>query len=324
MTEQSTKEKVGAGLHSMTPARANVPFEERMKVTLLTLQKHKATKQKTVLVTAYDYPQALLADRAGVDIIVVGDSIGMTTFGYKTTIPVKMEEMIPQCKAVWRANKKAFVVGDMPFMTYQESNDVAIRNAGRFIQDGACDAVKVEGAMIDRVKAIVDAGIVVMSHLGLTPQTRTKLGGYRVQGKTKEQTDIILNQALRLQEAGCNLLLLEAMPRESAGFIASQLKIPVYGIGAGNLVDGQLVIMHDLIGMFFEFKSKFVKRYCEAGKMIQEALTQYTSEVRNGQFPAQEHFYEINDEELEKLMSDDKWKYTLEEAHLKRERTMDL
>ena len=322
MTRQSDKERDGTGLHSMTPARAILSVEERRKITLLTLQRHKAVKQKTVLVTAYDYPQALLAGQAGIDVIVVGDSIGMTTFGYKTTIPVKMEEMIPQCKAVWRANTKAFVVGDMPFMTYQASNAAAIRNAGRFIQDGACDAIKVEGAMIDRVKAIVDAGIVVMSHLGLTPQTRTRLGGYRVQGKTKEQTDIILNQALKLQEAGCSLLLLEAMPRESAGFIASQLKIPVYGIGAGNLVDGQLVIMHDLIGMFFEFKSKFVKRYCEAGKMIQEALVEYASEVRNCQFPTQEHFYEINDEELEKLMSDDNWKYMLEEVNLKRVRTL--
>lgn len=305
-----------SGLHSMTPARANIETEERQKVTLLTLQKHKKTGQRTVLITAYDYPQALLADRAGVDVIIVGDSIAMTTYGFKTTLPVKIDEMLPQCRAVWRANKKAFVIGDMPFMTYQESNAVAIHNAGRFIQEGGCDAVKVEGAMIDRVKAIVDAGIVVMSHLGLTPQTRTKLGGYRVQGKTKEQAEIILDQALRLQDAGCSLLLLEAMPRESAGYIADQLKIPVYGIGAGDLVNGQLVILHDLIGLFWEFKSKFVKRYCEAGLMIQEALLKYASEVREGQFPTNEHFYEIKDEELEKLMSDHKWKYTLD-ANLK-------
>ncbi len=305
-------------LHSATPARANLPTEERQKVTILTLQKQKKMKQKTVLVTAYDYPQALLADKAGVDVIIVGDSIGMTTYGYKTTLPVSMEEMIPQCKAVWRATKHAFVIGDMPFMSYQESNQQAIHNAGRFIKDGACDAVKVEGAVIDRIKAIVDAGIVVMSHLGLTPQTRTKLGGYRVQGKTKEQAEIILNQALKLQEAGCSFLLLEAMPRESAGFIAGQLHIPVYGIGAGDQVDGQLVIMHDLIGMFFEFKSKFVKRYCEAGKIIQDALIEYTHEVRTGRFPTSEHFYEINDEELEKLLGDHRWKYTIIEEKEKK------
>ncbi|MBX7142825.1 MAG: 3-methyl-2-oxobutanoate hydroxymethyltransferase [Oligoflexia bacterium] len=295
----------------MTPARADIPPEERSKVTILTLQNQKKRKDKTVLVTAYDYPQALLADRAGIEVIIVGDSIGMTTFGYKTTIPVKMEDMLPHCTAVWRANKSAFTVGDMPFMSYQESNEHAVRNAGRFIVHGM-DAVKVEGAMIDRVKAISQAGIVVMSHLGLTPQTRAKLGGYRVQGKTKEQVEVILDQALRLQDAGCNFLLLEAVPRESAGYIASKLEIPIYGIGAGDLVDGQLVIFQDLIGMFWEFKSKFVKRYCEAGKLIQDALTQYASEVRKGVFPGPDNFYEIKDEELEKLLADDRWKYVLE------------
>lgn len=298
-------------LHAMTPARAEVPPEERSKVTILTLQNHKKKREKTVLVTAYDYPQALLADRAGIEVMIVGDSIGMTTFGYKTTIPVTMEDMLPHCTAVWRANKSAMLIGDMPFMSYQESNEVAVRNAGRFIVRGM-DAVKVEGAMIERVKSIASAGILVMSHLGLTPQTRAKLGGYRVQGKTKEQVDVILDQALRLQEAGCSFLLLEAMPRESAGYIASQLEIPIYGIGAGDLVDGQLVIFHDLVGMFFEFKSKFVKRYCEAGKIIQDALAEFAREVRAGAFPAPEHFYEIKEEELEKLLADDRWKYVLE------------
>lgn len=297
-------------LHSMSPARADIPPEERVKTTILTLTKHKRTKQQTVLVTAYNYPEALLADRAGVDVILVGDSIGMTTYGYKTTIPVKMEDMLPHCTAVWRANKSAFLIGDMPFMSYQESNEVAIRNAGRFIVHGM-DAVKVEGAMIDRIKAISEAGIVVMSHLGLTPHTRAKLGGYRVQGKTAAQVDVILGQARRLQDAGCSFLLLEAMPRESAAIIAEALEIPVYGIGAGDRVDGQLVIWHDLVGMFWEFKSKFVKRYCEAGKIIQDALTEFAAEVRSGQFPGPEHFYEMKDEELEKLLSDDRWKYVL-------------
>lgn len=286
-------------------------MDDHNKTTILTLQKHKKIGQKTVLTTAYNYPEALLADRAGIDVIVVGDSIGMTTFGYKTTIPVTMEDMLPHCTAVWRANKNAMLIGDMPFGSYQESSELAIRNAVRFIVKGM-DAVKVEGAMIDRVKAICGAGILVMSHLGLTPHTRAKLGGYRVQGKTKEQAEVILDQARRLEEAGCSFLLLEAMPRESAAMIASQLKIPIYGIGAGDKVDGQLIIWHDLVGMFWEFKSKFVKRYCEAGKMIQDALMEYAKEVREGKFPAAENFYELKEEELEKLLADDRWKYVLE------------
>jgi 3-methyl-2-oxobutanoate hydroxymethyltransferase len=282
--------------------------DNKSKKTILTLTSNKVKGIKTVLVTAYDYPQAILADRAGVDAILVGDSLGMTTLGYKTTIPVTMDDMIRSCEAVSKGNQNAFLIGDMPYMSYQPSNQVAIENAGRFIVAG-CDMVKVEGAMIERVKAICDSGIMVMSHLGLTPHTRAKLGGYKVQGKTADQAEVILNQALKLQEAGCSALLLEAMPKEPAAMIANELKIPVYGIGGGNEVDGQLVIFHDLVGLFWEFKSKFVKRYCEAGKIIQDALEQYATEVRNGGFPSSENFYEIKEEELEKLLGDDKWKY---------------
>lgn len=279
-----------------------------MKKTFLTLNNQKKNNEKTVIVTAYDYPQAHLADSAGVDCILVGDSIGMTTYGFETTIPVTMEHMLYQCEAVARGAKEAFLIGDMPFMSYQESNEVAIRNAGRFIQAGM-EAVKVEGCTVDRVKAIAQQGIIVMSHLGLTPQTRAKLGGYRVQGKTKADYEVILDQALRLQDAGCSFLLLEAMPRESAGLIRDALEIPVYGVGAGDRVDGQLVIFHDLTGLFFKFKSKFIKRYCEAGKLIQEALRDYTQEVKSGKFPSEENFYEMKEEELEKLLGDTKWKY---------------
>ena len=200
----------------------------------------------------------------------------------------------------------------MPFMSYQESSKLAIRNAGRFLKEGGCDAVKIEGAMIDRVKAIVDSGIIVMSHLGLTPQSRAALGGYRVQGKSMDATEKILNDALKLQDAGCSFLLLEAMPKESAAIIANELSIPVYGVGAGDQVDGQLVILHDLIGMFFDFKSKFVKRYCDAGEMILEALKDYAYEVRTGKFPTKENFYEMNEDELEVMLQDPKWKYILE------------
>jgi 3-methyl-2-oxobutanoate hydroxymethyltransferase len=283
------------------------------KTTILTLRRHKRQERKSVFVTAYDYPQALLADKAGVDGILVGDSLGMTTLGHKTTIPVTMDAMILHAEAVARGAKSAFLVGDMPYMSYQASNSEAVHNAGRFIRAGM-DAVKVEGAMVDRIKAIADAGILVQSHLGLTPHTRAKLGGYRVQEKTAESTEIILNQALELQEAGCAFLLLEAMPRESAQAVAKELSIPVYGIGAGDLVDGQLVIMHDLVGLFWEFKSKFVKRYCEAGAIIQTALEQYADEVRTGVFPSTENFYEIKDEELEKLLSNAKWKYETDQG----------
>ena len=293
--------------------REEVSAPERARTTLVTLERKKKQQEKVVAVTAYTYPEALLADRAGVDIVLVGDSLGMTTLGYKTTIAVTMEDMISHCRGVWRANKKAMQIGDMPFMSYQPSNEIAVKNAGRFLQEGGCDAVKIEGAMIDRVKAIADSGIVVMSHLGLTPQSRALLGGYRVQGKTKSDVDKILEQGLALQEAGCRMLLLEAVPRESAGYIASNLEIPIYGIGAGEMVDGQLVILHDLIGMFFEFKSKFVKRYCEAGQLIEQSLTQYADEVRTGKFPAQENCYEIKEGELEKLLADPKWKYVMEE-----------
>ena len=263
-----------------------MPADSRTKTTIIKLRKHKRTKEKTCLVTAYDYPQALIADKAGVDAILVGDSCGMTTHGYKTTIPVTMDEMINHCEAVSRGAKDAFLIGDMPYMSYQESNELAVRNAGRFIVAGM-DMVKVEGAMVERIKSICDSGIMVMSHLGLTPHTRAKLGGYRVQGKTAKSAEIVLDQAKRLQDAGCSALLLEAMPTEPAGMIAEELDIPVYGIGAGDRVDGQLVILHDLIGLFWEFKSKFVKRYCEAGELIQMALESYASEVKSGQFPAQ-------------------------------------
>ena len=281
---------------------------DKNKTTILKLRRQKKKNIKTVMTTAYDYPQAMIADGAGVDCILVGDSLGMTTLGYKTTIPVTMEDMIRHSEAVSKGAKNAFLIGDMPYMSYQVSNEEAVRNAGRFVIAGM-DCVKVEGAMIDRIKAIAESGIMVMSHLGLTPHTRAKLGGYRVQGKTAKQAEIILKQALDLEKAGCDFLLLEGMPRESAKMITDRLTIPVYGIGAGDLVNGQLVIFHDLMGLFWEFKSKFVKRYCEAGQIMQNALKEYAAEVRSGQFPAEENFYAIKEEELERLLGGGNWKH---------------
>lgn len=284
-----------------------MPADNANKVSILTLNRHKKDNIKTVLTTAYDFPQSKIADSAGIDCILVGDSLGMTTLGHKSTIPVTMDDMLRACEAVSRGANNAFLIGDMPYMSYQPSNKIAIQNAGKFIKSGM-DCVKIEGAMTDRVKAITECGIIVMSHLGLTPQTRALLGGYKVQGKTADQVKIILDQALELQDAGCNLILLEGMPRESAEMIAKSLKIPVYGIGAGDKVDGQLVIMHDLIGLFWDFKSKFVKRYCDAGLLIKNALEEYKNDVRNLSFPAQENFYAIKENELEKLISSGNWK----------------
>ncbi len=278
--------------------------EEKRKVTLLDLKKMKEEGRRVIFITAYDYPLALLADRAGVDMILVGDSLGMTTLGYKTTLPVTMDDMIRHSMAVTRAVKRALVIGDMPFMSYQPSDRDAIINAGRFIAEAGCDAVKCEGGrrVASPVRAMVDAGIVVMGHLGLTPQNMAQLGGFRVQGKTFESYKSLLDDALALEDAGIAFLLLEAMPAETAGRIKERMSIPVYGIGAGNLVDGQLLIIHDIIGLFDQFTPKFVKRYCEAGKLIENALRQYCAEVRSGDFPTTEHFYKASQEEIEKIL----------------------
>lgn len=278
-------------------------IEERKKITLLTLRSMKLRGERAVFITAYDFPFGLFADRAGVDMILVGDSAAMTTHGHTTTMPITMDEMISHAKAVRKAVKYAFLIGDMPYMSYQPSDRDAIVNAGRFIAEAGCDAVKCEGGrrMAGRVKAMVDAGVVVMGHLGMTPQNMAQMGGYRVQGKTKESYDMLLDDALALQEAGASSLLLEAMPAETAAYIRERLSIPVYGIGAGDQVDGQLVIVHDIIGMFEQFKPKFVKRYCEVGELIEGVIRKYANEVRNKIFPSKEHFYDINADELKKI-----------------------
>lgn len=282
---------------------------QRKKVSIVTLDRLKKSGVPAVGVTAYSYPEALLADQAGVDIVLVGDSLGMTVLGYQSTVAVTMEDMISHCRGVWRANKYAFQVGDMPFMSYQESDSVAVRNAGRFIQEGGCDAIKIEGALFDRIKAVTDAGILVMAHLGLTPQAKAMMGGYRVQGKTNEEALKLRDDALRAQDAGARFLFLEAVPPETALRVRDALEIPVYGIGAGPGLDGQLVIFHDLVGLFFEFKSKFVKRYVEAGRLMLDGLSEYAEEVRKARFPGPEHIYELNDSELEAMLSDPRWKY---------------
>jgi 3-methyl-2-oxobutanoate hydroxymethyltransferase len=266
------------------------------KVTLRTLAALKARGEPAVFVTAYDYPTATFADRAGVDMILVGDSAAMTVLGLPSTVGITLDEMLVFARAVCRGAKRAFVVGDLPFLSYQQSDEAAVVSAGRFIAAG-CDAVKCEGGarIAPRVRAMADAGICVMGHLGLTPQSLAQLGGYRVQGRTRQGAESIAADALALQEAGAVAILLEAMPPESAAYVREQLDIPVYGIGAGPSVDGQLVISHDILGTFVgDIAPKFVRRYAELGDDITAVFARYAQEVRSRAFPAPEHWYSLD------------------------------
>ncbi len=269
------------------------------KVSLYTLEKYKQKSKKAVFLTAYDYPMAKFADLAGVDMLLVGDSVANTTLGFESTVSVGMDEMIHHCKAVTKATSRAFVIGDMPFMSYQPSDESAIRNAGRFISEAGCDAVKCEGGrrIAPRVKAMVDAGIVVMGHLGLTPQNLAQLGGYRIQGKNKDQIEMLKKDILSLEEAGCHLVLLEAMPPEAGKYLKESVDIPVYGIGAGPHLDGQLLILHDILGLqdpALLKKPSFVKQYTDLASIIIDSIGEYCYDVRNEVFPSSEHCYRGN------------------------------
>ena len=268
------------------------------KVTTSTLAALRARGEHAVFVTAYDYPTAVFADRAGVDMLLVGDSAAMTMLGHPSTVAITMEEMLVFARAVARGAGRAFVVGDLPFLSYQVSNEEAVRNAGAFVAAG-CDAVKCEGGrrIAGRVRAMADAGIAVMGHLGLTPQSLGQLGGYRVQGRSLEAAEELLRDALALAEAGAFALLLEAVPPAAAAFVRAELDVPVYGIGAGPGLDGQLVIVHDILGGFVgEIAPRFVRRYAEVGDIVTEALRSYAADVRSGAFPGPEHCYPISAE----------------------------
>lgn len=275
----------------------------RRKVTIKTLLSKKERGEKIVYITAYDYAFSRLVDAAGVDVILVGDSLGMTVLGYDTTLPVTMDDMIRHSMAVRKGCTYAFLIGDMPFMSYQSSVRDAVLNAGRFIAEAGCDGVKLEGGrrVAPQARAIVDAGIVVQGHLGLTPQNALQFGGWRVQGKDTASVRAILEDALALEDAGITSLLLEGIPSEVAGMVRSKLSIPVYGIGAGRELDGQLVIIHDILGMYDRLRPKFVKQYSDVGAAIRDAVSQYGEEVRSGKFPAEEHFYEVDAVQLEAI-----------------------
>lgn len=277
---------------------------ERQKITIPKLYEMKAKGEPVSWLTCYDYPTALLMDRAGIEMILVGDSLGMTMLGYPTTLPVTMDVMITFTAAVCRAVKYAFVIGDMPYMSYQVSKEEAIRNAGRFMSECGTDAVKLEGGarMAPIVRAITDAGIPVMGHIGLTPQSASQLGGYRAQGRDAETAKRLIADAEALAEAGAFAILLECVPAPVAKIIHERVQIPVYGLGSGKDVDGQLMIVHDMIGMFERFTPKFVKRYANLSPILLEAFAQYREDVKREKFPQPEHFYSMAEGELGKLM----------------------
>lgn len=273
------------------------------KVTIQTLLKKKQNKETITWLTAYDYPTAQLEEKAGIDIILVGDSIGMTIFGYDSTLPVTMDLLIPHTQAVRKGAPNVFLVGDMPYMTYQISPQEAIRNAGRFMAECACDAVKLEGGrnMADTIKALVNATIPVVGHLGLTPQSVAMLGGFKSQGRSAEAAMRIIEDAKILEDAGVCMILLEAVPPEVGKVVSERTDLPVIGIGAGPYVDGQCLIVHDMVGMFEAFTPKFVKKYANVGEQIVTALKTFIEDVANETFPAPEHCYNMPEEEAQKL-----------------------
>jgi len=282
------------------------PATDRKKITLHTLRARKERGEPITMLTAYDYPTALAVDRAGVDVILVGDTLGMVVLGYDTTLPVTMEDMLHHCKAVARGAKTSHLIGDMPFMSYQVSTAEAVRNAGRFLQEGGMEAVKMEGGrqMAGTIEAIVEAGIPVMGHLGLTPQSVNLLGGWKTQGKTAEAARRLVEDAHILEEAGCYAIVLEAIPDRVAELISHRLTVPTIGIGAGAGCDGQVLVLHDLLGLYDRFTPKFVKQYANLHAEISHALSEYLAEVRTHRFPAAEHSHTIEDAEFRLLLDE--------------------
>ncbi|MFN2115043.1 MAG: 3-methyl-2-oxobutanoate hydroxymethyltransferase [Anaerolineae bacterium] len=272
-------------------------------MTVRTFQAKTDRGEPITMVTAYDYPTARLVDMAGVDGILVGDSLAMVVLGHDNTLSVTMDEMLHHCRAVSRGAGAALLVGDMPFMSYQADVSDAVRNAGRFLSEGGMDAVKLEGGreMAETVRAIVRAGIPVQGHIGLTPQSVNALGGWRVQGRTADAAEELIADALALQEAGVFSIVLESMPARLGALITELIDVPTIGIGAGPDTDGQILVLHDLLGLFDQFKPKFVKRYAELGGAIRDAVEQYRLEVEARAFPSDEHTYRMSDEEWASL-----------------------
>lgn len=278
----------------------------RKPVTVNALADLRHRGERIVMITAYDYPSAQVVDSAGVDMVLVGDSAAMTVLGYPTTVPVSIDEMIMLTAAVRRGLKTPLLVGDLPFGSYEVSNEQAVSTAVRFVKEGGCDVVKLEGGgeSAERARAIVRAGIPVMGHIGLTPQTATALGGFRAQGVTAERARSVLEDALRLQAAGCFSIVFEAVPAKVTKAIMPRMKVPVIGIGAGPDTDGQVLVYHDLLGIFDGFQPKFAKRWANMRSAMIDAVSGYADEVRRSAFPAPEHCYGIKQEELEQFIAE--------------------
>ncbi len=277
------------------------------KKSVLDFYRMKKEKEQVAWITAYDYPTAYFAEQAGMDMILVGDSLGMVVLGYQSTIPVTMDDCISHCKSVRRGAPNTWVIGDMPFGSYQTSDEEAVKNAVRFLKEADVDCIKLEGGVrvASRIRAIADAGILVMGHIGLTPQSSGQLGGFKAQGRDVKNAREVINDALAVQEAGAYALLVEAVPPEVTEFIAKKLEIPVYSIGAGPC-DGQLLISGDMLGKFQVFTPKFVKKYANCAEVEINAFKEYIKEVKNGEFPTDDHVYHILDpiEEFEKLFKE--------------------
>src|ERR1700704_5322542 len=285
---------------SSAPAHMGVPTDaSRLPVTLPILEEKKRLGEPIVMVTAYDFPSARAAEAAGVDLVLVGDSGAMTVLGSPSTVPVSTDEMLMLAAAVRRGLKTPLLVGDLPFGSYEGSDEQAIATAQRFIKEAGCDAVKLErgGTSVERAKAIVDAGIPVMGHVGLTPQTATVLGGFKAQGRTADRAKELVADALALQEAGCFAVVLEAVPAPVARAVTDALAVPTIGIGAGGDTDGQVLVWHDMLGYYEGHAPRFVKRYADLGDVIVEALGRYAEEVRSGTFPEEQHTYAMPDDE---------------------------
>jgi 3-methyl-2-oxobutanoate hydroxymethyltransferase len=276
----------------------------RKKLMIHDFYRMKKEAQKITWLTSYDFPTAQFAEAAGLDMLLVGDSLGMCVYGYPGTVPVTMDQCIVHCDAVRRGAPNTFVIGDMPFLSYQVSNEKAVENAGRFLKEANVDAIKLEGGVrtANRIRAIVEAGILVCGHIGLTPQSSGVLGGHKAQGRTADAARLVVEDALAVQNAGAQLLLVEAIPPEVTRYIHQTLTIPVLSIGAGLPCDGQLLIVSDLIGQFQAFTPKFVKKYCNVAEVITKAMSEYCEDVRTGKFPGDEHCYRMIEGEESKFL----------------------
>ena len=276
---------------------------QRPAISLSTLAEKKALGEPVVMVTAYDYPSAQVAEEAGVDVVLVGDSGAMTVLGHPSTVPVTLEELLMLAKAVRRGLTTPLMIGDMPFGSYEASNEEAIRNAQRFVKEAGCDAVKIErgGTSVERARALVGAGIPVMGHVGLTPQTATALGGYRSQGRTAERALNVMHDALALQDAGCFALVFEAIPSALTEAIMPRMEIPVIGIGAGGATDGQVLVFHDLLGIYDGHAARFVKRYASVRDEMIRGVSAFADEVRARRYPEPEHGYTMAPDEIARL-----------------------